>query len=219
MTPDYDRAASAAIETLIRFSITSAPVAPLHILKQYPGVLVVSYETMSTDVLQDRKCVIDTYGERNQDAITACNMKNGHPQYLVTYNQRLPFFLHQRALARELGHIVLGHDGSRPESVRNEEAKTFAHHLLVPRPLVHAVEAFGIRFTMEVLNNLTGCNDYCVSCMRRLPAVHVPAELNRAVRDLMMPYVFNFFEYQRLADHKDGSALADLGNYMEGYEE
>ncbi len=39
MTPDYDRAASAAIETLIRFSITSAPVAPLHILKQYPGVL------------------------------------------------------------------------------------------------------------------------------------------------------------------------------------
>ena len=219
MTPDYDRAASAAIETLIRFSITSAPIAPLHILKQYPGVLVVSYETMSADVDQSRQCVIDTYGERNHDAITACNMKDGHPQYLVTYNQRLPFFLHQRALARELAHIVLRHDGSRPEEVRDAEAKCFAHHLLVPRPLVHAVTATGIRFTMEVLNNLTGCNDYCVSCMRKLPPVHVPAELNRAVRDLMLPYVLNFFEYEQHNDHPDGSALADLGNYMEGYEE
>ena len=219
MTPDYERAAAAAAETLIRFGITSAPVAPLHILKQYPGVLVVSYETLSNDVELDRQCVIDAYGERNHDAITACNMKDGRPQYLVTYNQRLPFFLHQRALARELGHIVLGHDGSRPESVRNEEAKTFAHHLLVPRALIHSVQATGVRFTMEVLNNLTGCNDYCVSCMRLLPAVHVPAELNRAVRDFMMPYVLNFFEYQRHAAHQDTSALADLGTYMEGYEE
>ena len=219
MTPDYERAAALAAETLVRFGISSAPVAPLHILKQLPGVLVLSYETVSNDMQQSRQCVIDAYGEHNQDAFTAVKCDSGKTLYLVTYNQRLPFFLTQRALARELGHIMLCHDGSRPEEVRNEEARAFAHHLLVPRALVHAVTAAGIRFTSEVLNNLTGCNDYCVSCMRRLPPVHVDPALNRAVRDLMAPYILNFFEYQRHAAHTDESALADLGNYMEGYEE
>lgn len=39
------------------------------------------------------------------------------------------------------------------------------------------------------------------------------------VRDLFMPYFRNFYEYQRYASLKDGSAIADLGTYMEGYEE
>jgi hypothetical protein len=219
MTPDYERAASAAAETLIKFGINSAPVDSLCILKQIPGVLVVSYEDLSSNADVDRQCVITTYGERNQDSITAVNMKDGKPQYVVACNQRLPWFLLQRSLARELGHIILGHDGSLPEDVRNEEAKCFAHHLLSPRALIHSVEATGIRFTVEVLNNLTGCNDYCLSCMRKLPPIHVPAELNRAVRDLFMPYMINFFSYQRHATLKDGSALAYLGNYMEGYVE
>lgn len=219
MTPDYERAAAMATETLIRFGINSAPVVPMMILKQLPDVITVSYEALSERMDQDRKCVMSVFGEGNQDAFTTVQMKNGKPQYIVTFNQRLPLFLSQRALARELGHIVLGHDGSRPEEVRQAEAKCFAHHLIVPRALVHAMQALNIRLTVEVLNNLTGCNDYCLTCMRRLPPVHVPAELNKQVRDLFMPYIMNFFEYQRTAMHKDGSALADLGNYMEGYEE
>lgn len=219
MTPNYERAATAAAETLIKYNVASAPVDPLCILKRIPNVLVLSYSDLSADVDLSRQCVIDSYGERNQDAFTAVNIKNGKPQYLVTYNQKLPYFLMQRALARELGHIVLGHDGSLPEDIRNEEAKCFAHHLLVPRALVHAIIASGIRFTTEVLNNLTGCNDYCLTCMRKLPPVHVPIGLNRTIRMIMIPFVMNFFEYQRHATHKDGSALADLGNYMEGYDE
>lgn len=219
MTPDYKTSAIRAAETLVTYGISAAPVAPLHILKALPDVLVVSYEDLSQELDKDRHCLMDLLGDRNQDAITSVSMKDGHRRYLVTYNQRLPFFLLQRSLARELGHIVLGHDGSLPEDVRNEEAKCFAHHLLVPRPLIHTLQALKIRITTEVLNNLTGCNDYCLTCMRRLPAVTVPAELNRAVRDLFMPYIMNFFEYHRRASLKDGSSLADLGNYMEGYEE
>jgi hypothetical protein len=55
--------------------------------------------------------------------------------------------------------------------------------------------------------------------MRKQPGVHVPPELNRMVRDQFKDYIINFFEFQRYAERKDGSALVDFGTYMEGYEE
>ena len=218
MTPDYERAAIAAAETLVKYGISSAPVSPLPILKRIPGVLVISYADMSAAMQQDRCDVISLFGD-NQDAFTTVSIRDGKTQYVVTYNQQLPLFLVQRALARELGHIVLGHDGSRPEDVRHEEAKAFANHLLVPRALIHALQASGLRVTKEMLGNLTGCYDHCLTCMRRIPPVHVPAQLNRAVRDQFMPYILNYYSFQRVATHTDGSATADFGTYMEGYEE
>ena len=188
MIPDYEKAALAAAETLVKYGISSAPVDPLPVLKKLPGVLVVSYETLSNDVGSDRSCVISTFGEHNQDAFTSVNIVDGKPQYLVTFNQRLPVFLFQRALARELGHIILGHDVSLPEDVRNEEARCFANHLLCPRALIHSITAANLRLTVEVLGNLTGCYDHCLSCMRKLPGAHVPAELNRQIRENFMPY-------------------------------
>lgn len=218
MTPDYERAALAAAETLIKYNVSSAPVAPLPILKKIPGVLVVSYESMANDVGTDRSCVLTMFGN-SQDAFTSVNFKNGKPQYLVTYNARLSANLFQRALARELGHIILGHDGSRPEDVRNEEARCFANHLLTPRPLINAIRSAGFPITMECVGNLTGCYDYCLSCMRQIPATHVPSDLNRTVRDQFMSYFVNYFEYHRSVSGTDGSALADFGTYMDGYTE
>ena len=219
MTPDYETAALRAAETLVTYGINTAPVDPLPILKKYPGVFVISYQSMSDDVSLSRSCVMESFGEYSQDAFTSVNIVGGKPQYLVTYNQLLPSFIVSRALARELGHIVLGHDGSRPEDIRNEEARCFANHLLAPRALLHAIQATNLRLTVEVLGNLTGCYDHCLSCIRKLPPTHVPAGLNRQIRDNFMPYMVNFFNYQRVARHSDGSALADLGSYMEGYEE
>ncbi|MBO7662850.1 MAG: hypothetical protein J6U01_05725 [Clostridia bacterium] len=219
MTPDYQLAATKATETLIKFGINSAPVDPLPILKKTPGVLVVSYQSLSDDLDRDRQCMIETFGEKNQDAFTSVNIKDGKKLYIVTFNQMLSLSLVQRALARELGHILLGHDGTRPEDVRNEEAKCFAHHLLVPRALIHMFHASNLRLTEEVLGNLTGCYHVCLSCMRKTPAVNVPRELNAQVRDQFIPYFRNFFDFQRYAAHKDGSAIADLGTYMDGYEE
>ena len=219
MTPDYTPAAIKATETLIKYQVKTAPVAPLPILKSMPGVLCMSFDSVSKEIDADRKCVLSMLGEKNQDAVTIVNLVDGKKQYLVTYNKMLSVNLFQRALARELGHIVLGHDGSKPEDVRNEEAKAFANYLLCPRPLIHLVEATGIRITKELLGNITGCYDLCLSCMRKLPAVDVPAELNRLVRDQFMPYVMNLFEFQRYATIKDVSAVADFGSYMGGYAE
>lgn len=219
MTPDFQTAAVKAAETLFNYGISAAPVSPLPILKKIPGVLVTTFDDLSKRANVERNSVLDMFGCDNQDAVTTVYVDDSKPLYVVAYNKMLSSVIVDRALARELGHIILGHDGTKPESVRNEEAKCFAKHLLIPRALLHAISASGLRVTMEVMNNLTGCNEHCVSCIRRLPPISVPAELNRKVRDQFMPYILNFFSYQRHAKHSDVSAPADLGTYMDGYEE
>ena len=219
MTPDYERAAIKATKTLIQHQVGTAPIDPLPILKKTPGVIVLSFEEMSQKTNIDRKQILDTFGCSNQDAVTTVFVDGDELKYVVTYNRMLSTGIIGRALARELGHILLGHDGSRPEEVRNEEAKCFAHHLLCPRPLIHLLQATGIRLTVEALGNITGFYDHCLSCIRKQPAVKVPAKLNKMVSMQFMPYVMNLFDYQRYASMRDGSALADLGAYMDYYEE
>lgn len=219
MKPDFERAAIKATETLIQYKIGTAPIDPLPILKQQPNVLVFTFEEMSNQANVDRREILDMLGCKNQDAVTTVILDGDNPRYIVTYNRLLSTGIICRALARELGHIILGHDGTKPEEVRNAEAICFAHHLMCPRPLIHAIQAINMRLTVELLGNTTGFYDYCLSCIRKQPPVKVPAELNHQVRDQFLPYVLNLLEYQRYASLKDGSALADLGSYMDYYEE
>ena len=219
MTPDYERAAIKATETLIRYGIGTAPIDPLPILKRTPGVLVLSFEEMSSRTNVERETILSMVGCENQDAITTVFIEGGELHYIVAYNRMLSSRIVDRALARELGHIILGHDGSKPEDVRNEEAKCFAHHLLCPRALIHAINETGCRLTVDAVGNITGFYEYCLSCIRKQDSVHVPAEMNRAVKELFAPYIRNLKEYLRYSEQKDHSALADFGTYMEGYEE
>ena len=133
MKPDFETAAIKATEILIRYGISTAPVDPLPILKKYPGVFVVSFKEMSELSGFSRSNLLNACGEYNQDAVTTVNVEDGKLRYLVAYNQALPQALVQRSLARELGHIVLGHDGSKPEDIRLEEAICFANHLQIGR--------------------------------------------------------------------------------------
>ena len=219
MTPDYERAATAAAEMLIKHKITTAPVLPLPVFKRTPNVLVLSFTEMSQRIGLDRDSLLTSFDAENHDAVTSTHFDDGKLRYLVTYNQRLPLYLLQRALARELGHIVLGHDGSRPEDVRMAEAYCFAHHFLCPRPLIHAIRQSGIPFTVEVLGAMTGCYERCLQGMRKTPAVHVPAELNRKIRDQFADYIDNFLDYEAYLSKSDESMLANFGTYMDGYEE
>lgn len=218
MKPDYDRAATAAAETLIKYNVTSAPVLPLPMLKRIPGVLLVSFAEMSQSSGIERKNLITMFGNENQDAITSVHNKNGKLVYLVAYNQRLPIYMIQRSLAREMAHIVLGHDGSLPEDIRFAEADCFAHHLVCPRALVHAVQQSGIRFSAEVLGNMTGCYERCLQGMRKTPGTNVPPELNRKIKEQFSDYLENYLDYLTFI-REDESATADFGTYMGGYEE
>lgn len=219
MTPDYERAATMAAEMLIKHSISTAPVMPLPVFKKTPGCLVLSFTEMSKRIGIDRENLLTAFDAENHDAVTSTHFEDGQLRYLVTYNQRLPLYLVQRALARELGHIVLGHDGSRPEDVRMAEAYCFAHHFLCPRPLLHAIQESGIPLTVEVLGAMTGCYERCLQGMRKTPAVHVPAELNRQLKEQFSDYIRNFLDYESYLSKTDESMLANLGTYMDGYEE
>ena len=219
MTPDYQKAAIKATEALIQYQIGTAPIDPLPMLKKTPGVIVLSFEEMSQKTNIGRKEILDTFGCKNQDAVTTVFVDEDELKYVVTYNRMLSTGIIGRALARELGHILLGHDGSRPEEVRNEEARCFAHHLLCPRPLIHLLQESGIRLSVETVGNITGFYDYCLSCIRKQPSVMIQADLNRQIKEQFMPYIRNLMEYQRYASTEDTSALADLGEYMEGYAE
>lgn len=218
MKPDFERAAIKAAETIINNGIISAPVAPLPILKKTPGVLVLSFAEMSESVGVERRKLISLFGER-QDAVTSVQIYDKKLKYVVAYNQRLPFYMLQRGIDRELGHIILGHDGTRPEAVRSAEATCFAYHLLCPRPLIKAVQDSGVKLTIEVLGNLTGCYERCLSGMKKTPGISIPAELNRAIKANFADYIENFIEFQKIVSADDDSPVVDFGSFMEGYSE
>ena len=218
MTPNYELAATIAMRALIANNITTAPVMPLPILKKIPGVLVLTFDEMSRDTGIKRQEILSRFGE-NQDAATFYR-DSGKIRYIVAYNQNLSIYLAQRAIARELGHIVLGHDGeTRTTENRMAEAYCFAHHLLCPRPVIKAIQDAGIPITYEVLGSVTGCYERCVSGIRTEPGVRVDPELNRKVREQFSDYLRNMIDFQQILAKSDQSTLADFGHYMDNYEE
>ena len=217
MTPDYELAATAALRTLLFHNITSAPIVPLPIVKTTPGVLAMPFSDLANNAGIERNKLVPMFSE-NQDAVTFfVNFEK--VKYVVAYNQYLPFDSIRRGLARELGHIVLGHDGTRPADVRLEEAMCFARHLIFPRPLIHAIQNAGFPLTVEVLGSITGCYERCLAGLQKTPAVHVAPELNRALKERFSCFIQNFIDFQSMIAYGDSTAVADFGTFMEGYEE
>ena len=213
---DYNKAAILAAETLVRYGVSHSPVSPLPILERMSNVITISFAEMG-DITGTQHSEMTPLFGKSRDAITSVHIRNGQPVYMVAYNSVLPFNLVQRALAREMAHIVLRHETNSEE---NElEAMCFEHHLLCPRPLIHTIQATGTRLTTEMLANLTGVFGQSLISIRRLPGTDVPPGLNRFVRDQFMPFFLNVFDYYRTVMPADGSALADLGSYMDGYKE
>ena len=218
MQPDYDLAALKATETLIRYKIKAAPVSPIPIIKSLPNVILLPFAEMALKIGEDRDQIIHTFGDA-QDAVTSAHLTGDGLRYVVAYNQRLPAYIVQRALARELGHILLQHDGSRPDDVRYEEAITFARHLICPRPLIKAILDSGVRLTVETLGNITGCYERCLAGLRRTPGVVIPAEMNHQIRGQFAEYVKDFVSFQPILSREDETPVANFGTFMDGYKE
>lgn len=217
MEPNFDRAAIKATETLIAYQITTAPIDPLPILKKHPNVKVIAFAEAAHKIGMERETLLDMFGNESRAAVTTIRQIDGETKHIVVYNQRMPFVLLQRALARELGHIVLGHDGTRPVDVRMAEAYAFALHLLCPRALIRTLQESPYPVTVETIGNVTGCFGGCLSRMKQLPGAHVPAELNRKVKERFSESMADFLRYQPVISSEDSSPLADFGSYMDGY--
>ena len=127
MIPNYQLAEEKAKEIFKKYGTND----PLEIIKKQPCVLIMSFAEMAEAIGVKREKIVTVCGEDNYDAITTVQTcAKGNTRYLITYNQQLPDWQIKKALARELAHIALGHDGSRSEDVRNEEALCFAYHFI-----------------------------------------------------------------------------------------
>ena len=219
MKADFDRAATLAMEMLIANEITETPIDSFSLLLKYPGVRVVSFTHFATQAGIDRHDLIPLFG-KNQDAATFnLDMNIENVKYVVVYNMRLPYEIIHRGVARELGHIVLGHDGvTRPTEVRMQEALCFAHHLISPRPVIQMLRE-AVPLTMNVLTATVGCSDECVDELRTIPGAHVPAELNRKVKEMFERGINEYIRFYRAAQKEDHTPLIDFGSYMDNYTE
>lgn len=126
MIPDYNYAAKRAKEVYDKYKTND----PLEIIRKQPNTLILSFLELSSTIGVNRDALLMICGEDNQDAVTTVHNDNGRIKYLVAYNQTLKEHEIKKALARELGHIALNHDGSRSEEVRDDEALCFAYHFL-----------------------------------------------------------------------------------------
>lgn len=220
MTPDYDRAAIAAMQMLIDHQITETPIVPLPMLKNYPGCRVMSFTHMADQAGMERADLVPLFGPRQDAATFRLTMGIENVEYVVVYNQRLPFEMIWRGVARELGHIVLGHDGvTRPDFVRLAEAMCFAHHLLSPRPIIRMIQESPMPLTLSAMTNTVGCAEECIDDMREIPGVHVPAEMNRQVRDQFSRGIQEYIRFHLAAPVVDRSPRVDLGKFMDYYVE
>lgn len=126
MIPDYQHAAEKAREVFLKYRTND----PLEVIRKQKNTLVLSFLELSDTIGVNRDALLMVCGEDNQDAVTTVHNDNGNIRYLIAFNQRLQEYAIKTALARELGHIALQHDGSRLEEVRNEEALCFAYHFI-----------------------------------------------------------------------------------------
>ena len=220
MTPDYDRAAIAAMQMIIDNNLTDTPIKPMPILLAYPKVRVMPFTHMASEAGIEREDLVPLFGG-NQDAATfRLEMQINDVEYVVVYNMRLPFEIIWRAVARELGHIVLGHDGqTRSQSVRRAEAMCFAHHLITPRPIIKLIQESGTPLTLNVLINTMGCSEECVEDMQQIQGAHVPAELNRKVKAQFERGINEYLRFHAASPIQDHSPLVDFGTFMDNYTE
>ena len=130
MTPDYKKAAAKAVETAARFNSDA-----LSILKSLNNVHLIAY---SINRISEAGfyCSEEMFNGQNQDAFTLANKKDGKLQYIIIYNQTVSPVKLRYALSRELGHVMLEHDGSSAEEIWSEEANCFSYHFLCPLPLM-----------------------------------------------------------------------------------
>ena len=219
MTPDFDRAATAAAEILIKYGVSKAPIDAKRIFKDSEDAVLYTFTEASQLIGIDRSELLSAFDARNHDAVSSVIVKDGKTKYIVAYNARLSDFLVQRALARELGHIVLRHDGTRPEEVRNAEAITFARHFICPRAMIHAIRERDIPVTVEMLGNMTGCYERCLMGMQKTPATSVSADLNRKIKEQFAEYIDEFLDFHTYLAIEDNSMQANFGTFMDGYEE
>ena len=213
---DHEAPAMKAMETLIKHRVTVMPVLPMSILQAMPNVLLVSFTEMADKSGVDRNSMAALFGAQSQDVI---GYYSGGVYY-VAYNQRLPYYMLQRAMARELGHIMLRHnDADIPDDAKTKEALYFSRYLLCPRPLLKMLFDEDIPISVETLGNITGLYGRSLAGIRETTGAHVPARMNQIIRAQFAGYVHSIADYMRSMVADNIITQQHFGTFMDNYEE
>ena len=97
-TPDYERAAIMALETLIRFDARNAPINPLPMLQALENVSLVSFTQMSDNIGVRRQDLMKTF-RYTPDAFSSVNVEDGK---LQSVKETLKIQLYEDGTLRDL---------------------------------------------------------------------------------------------------------------------
>lgn len=221
MTPDYDKAATIAAQTLISQGICRLPVKPEEIIPTVSNCVLVPYADVARVVNVSRDDLLIMF-DPAKDAVTyVLNLSNGNHYYVVAYNQRKPFDRMRFTLAHELGHILCGHIGIKEETVREEEADHFARHLLAPRAFSAMLRRRGIPPIDTNFFNIVGCTPFMLErFIEHTQPSRVDKHINRRLREQFIGYLDYLLDNGLLITMPgENDHVLSNGRFMEGYEE
>lgn len=220
MTPDFDRAATLAAETLIAHGICKLPVKPETIIPTVPNCALVPYRDVARLINISRDEVVAMFDPAKDAVCYTMNLSDGRHYYIVAYNQQKPFDRLRFTLAHELGHILCGHIGVKDKAVREAEADCFGRNLIMPRAMVAMLTRRGIPPIDTNFYNIAGCTPQCLERITQAPGAHVDKRLNRKIRELFIGYLDYLLDSDLIVREPDETNhIVDLGKFMDGYEE
>lgn len=188
MTPNYNRAAAKAYQTLLALRISALPIDPLMILHQCKNTAVHTYEeVMPRFGVRDPQYFKSMVMER-KDALTVRRDQGGRIVYEMFYDARANPRRMRYTIAHELGHILLNHRMEEPWEER--EADYFASQLLAPRPVFNVLAAYGYDSgNPEVIAAAFQLSKAAAEIAARAPCHQPETGIYRAVYDQFEEYV------------------------------
>ena len=218
MNPDYNKAATYAVVTLIKAGVDFLPVFPENLIRQCRNTRLMSYDEYYA-LPAIAEAFPDAKELRRPEALTHIIEYENERYWLTLYDRKLfRSFRWKFSMAHELGHIVMHHHGREP--AEEAEADFFAAHLLLPRPLIAEMLEQDIPLLEPNLFNYSNVSKSCLRRMQESEAAYVDPKYNAALRRQLRPFLMKEIEANHVwMKGTQHTRLYTLKSYMAGYTE
>ncbi|PGH22456.1 hypothetical protein RN96_04780 [Fusobacterium polymorphum] len=200
--PDYEGAKQLAYEVLIKYSSSEIPIDLRTIIKKYRNIRMISFSKFMKIMNLSYEDLVDKFGSEHGFTI----YDELEDKYMIVYNEMDSIEVQRWTQGHELGHILKGHLKSEEYTLihynhgkhpMEQEANTFAKHLLVPFPLVNllaqsfsnkTISQWDIIFLFNV-SDITAY--YIIEHLRKLYFIPSVFLLENKFKDAIYRYVKN----------------------------
>lgn len=151
MTANFYRAARMAYKTLLSLSIAAFPIDPLMILSYCNNTAVHTYREIMGMCGKTNRIAFRLDFMEGKEAITIQRNFGNRIGYELFYDDLIYSLRRRFTLAHELGHVILKHH--MEEAFEELEADYYAAQLLVPHPIVEALNNAGVQINPEFISS------------------------------------------------------------------